>query len=351
MSTLLKKLQSNISLRSLNTFGVEAIAHTYLPIDSAEELPDLPELIAALGLPVMILGGGSNLVLGARLECLVLHMRIQGVEFFDWDDRSTRVRAAAGVVWHELVTETVRRGLYGLENLSLIPGSVGAAPVQNIGAYGAELADCFYELEAIDLQTGEQRCFDAQSAQFGYRESVFKRGHAGRWLIIAVTLTLSKLPSMNLEYGGLSEAISATEELPNAQLVSRVVSEIRRTKLPDPAVLGNAGSFFKNPVISEHAVAELKQRYPDLPVYALAGGEVSKIPAAWLIEKVGLKGLRRGDVAVSDKHALVLVNYGLGSGRDILNLANEVIEIVYEQFGIRLEAEPRILVSSESGQL
>lgn len=346
LSKPLPQLRSNVSLREFNTLGVESIARAYLSVENDQMISALPALVNETDLPVLILGGGSNLVLDSRIEAMVLHIKTQGIEFFAGEEGEVLVRAAAGVNWHHLVRETVEKSLYGLENLSLIPGSVGAAPVQNIGAYGVELADHFHSLEAMDLFTGERRQLDRQACKFGYRDSAFKGELAERWLITSVTFSLRRDAGLNLEYGGLARKVAESGEVKSAELVSRIVSQTRRSKLPDPAVLGNVGSFFKNPVVSREQADRLAERYPEMPVFQLCDGLTSKLPAAWLIERAGLKGLRRGQVGISESHALVLVNYGAGTGLEIMELAAEVTQIVFERFGIELEPEPRAVMGN-----
>lgn len=337
-------LQKNVSLREFNTLGVESIASEYFPVYSAEDLAQVPSLVAQTELPVLVLGGGSNLVLGSRLEYLVLHVRIQGVEFLEQEGEQALVRAEAGVIWHQLVLETIERGWGGLENLSLIPGTVGAAPVQNIGAYGVELADCFHELEALNLMTGESRRFDSAAAQFGYRESVFKRSEFGEWLITSVTLKLSRKAEFDLSYGGLARHLEAQGGQLTPKRISDAVCQVRQQKLPDPAELGNVGSFFKNPVVDQPTLRALQERFPEIPFYALSNDGNVKLPAAWLIEQAGFKGCRRGAIGVSAEHALVLVNYGPGTGADVLGLAREIVSAVQAVFHLELEPEPTILV-------
>ncbi len=334
-------IQENADLSARNTFGVPASA-AY-----CAEITDLDTLQAAIGfaqqqhLPMLILGGGSNCLFLGHYSGLVLRVANKG---YTWDEHKRQVTVAAGENWHELVSQCVSKGYFGCENLALIPGSVGAAPIQNIGAYGVELADIFVELEAIDLITGEHHCFDKAACDFGYRDSFFKTAQDTQWLIWSVTLQLRAEDTPNIDYGALREALAGQGEAPvTAQRVFDTVCAVRRSKLPDPAELGNAGSFFKNPVVSSSKLESLQVDYPQLPHFATEDRNLVKIPAAWLLQEAGWKGRRRGDAGVHAEHALVLVNHGNASGEDLYLLAQEMSASVLEKFGIALQPEVRLI--------
>ncbi|MDQ2773272.1 MAG: UDP-N-acetylmuramate dehydrogenase [Bacteroidota bacterium] len=342
-------LEENVSLRPYNTFGLDAQARYFARFASADELRQLLKLPKVQAADKLILGGGSNLLLTQDFNGVVLRNEIRGLEILreNSDDQTALVRAGAGESWHGLVEYSLDQGLSGIENLSLIPGTVGAAPLQNIGAYGAELRDTFDHLEAVEMATGAGRVFTAGECGFGYRESVFKHGLRGQFVVTAVVLRLHRQARPNVRYGAISETLAelGIEGEPTPQEVSRAVVHIRRSKLPDPAEIGNAGSFFKNPEISQAAFDRLKAQYPDLPGYPLPGGV--KVPAGWLIERAGWKGLRRGPGAgthgVHARQALVLVNLGGATGSDIRALAEEIIAAVRQQFAIELHPEVNIL--------
>ena len=346
-------LEEHVSLRPYNTFGLDVQARYFARFASAEALRRLLALPQVQAGPRLVLGGGSNLLLTQNFEGVVLKNEIKGLEIIgeDADAHTALLRAGAGESWHGLVEFALDEALSGLENLSLIPGTVGAAPLQNIGAYGAELQDTFERLEALEISTGQLRVFTKEECGFGYRESVFKGPLQGQFIVTAVVLRLHRASARrppNVGYGAIRETladlgIEAAEPTPRD--VSRAVVHIRRSKLPDPADIGNAGSFFKNPEISQHKFAELQARYPALPGYPVPGGV--KVPAGWLIEQAGFKGLRRGPGAgthgVHERQALVLVNHGGATGQELRELAEEIIRAVRERFGIELHPEVNIL--------
>lgn len=347
------QLEENVSLRPYNTFGLDVRARYFARFASADELRRLLALPPVQAASKLILGGGSNLLLTQDFAGVVLKNEIKGLEIIseDADTHTALLRAGAGESWHGLVEYALDEALSGVENLSLIPGTVGAAPLQNIGAYGAELQDTFERLEALALGTGELRVFGKEECGFGYRESVFKGPLKDQFVVTAVVLRLHRASAprpANVRYGAIQDTladlgIDATEPTPRD--VSRAVVHIRRSKLPDPAEIGNAGSFFKNPAISQHKFDELLARYPTLPGYPVPGGV--KVPAGWLIEQAGFKGLRRGPGdgthGVHDRQALVLVNHGGATGQEIRALAEEIIRAVGTQFGIELHPEVNIL--------
>lgn len=295
-----------------------------------------------VGLPLTVLGGGSNVLLTGDLEGLVLHNQLTGLEVIGEQGDEVLVKVGAGESWHGFVLETLRRGWYGLENLSLIPGSVGASPMQNIGAYGIELEARFHALDAMDVSTGEVRTFEHADCEFGYRESVFKKALKGAYVITHVTFRLSRLPELRLDYGAIREELDREGvQNPMPQDVSDAVIRIRKSKLPDPAVVGNAGSFFKNPVLNEAEFSALKLAHPDVPHYPAPAG--IKVAAGWLIDRAGWKGHDRGTHGVHDRQALVLVHHGGASGAELLTLAQDVQRDVADKFGVTLEREVNVL--------
>lgn len=329
------------SLRPYNTLGLEAYAREIHRLNSIADVLSWREAAEHMGMPRLALGGGSNVVFAGDYEGSVGLVAINGIEHLGSDSEFHYVQAGAGENWHGLVRWTLERGLPGLENLSLIPGSVGAAPMQNIGAYGVELSERFESLDAIDLNTGERRLFELEDCRFGYRDSRFKR-NPERWLIMRVLLKLPRRWAPVLDYAGLREELSAMgAQSSQPREISQAVCRIRRRKLPDPEKLGNVGSFFKNPVVSAATVEAIRAELPALPRWTVDGGY--KLSAAWLIEQCGWKGRRVGDAGVHDGHALVLVNHGRATGADIWRLARQIRDSVQERFGIGLEPEPRII--------
>ena len=351
---MMPRLEENVSLRPYNTFGLDVQARYFARFASADALRQLLKLPQVQAADKLILGGGSNLLFTRDFDGAVLKNEICGLEILseDANDGTALVRAGAGESWHGMVEYALDQGLSGIENLSLIPGTVGAAPLQNIGAYGAELRDTFDHLEALELSTGELRVFTAGECGFGYRESVFKNVLKGQFVVTAVVLRLHRQArpagyAPNVRYGAIADTLAElgiTGE-PTPQEVSRAVVHIRRSKLPDPAEIGNAGSFFKNPEVSQAKFDHLKSQYPELPGYPVPGGV--KVPAGWLIEQAGWKGLRRGPGAgthgVHARQALVLVNHGGATGSELRQLAEEVITSVRQKFGIELHPEVNIL--------
>jgi UDP-N-acetylmuramate dehydrogenase len=340
-------------LKSLHTFGVQATADTLVRVNHAHELPELPACIARLCAaqqagPALILGGGSNwLPLGRIRQPLVQYTPSgqQRLATPTCSDGSVLVQAEAGTSWDSLVEWSLQQGLAGLENLALIPGTVGGAPIQNIGAYGVELSECFDSLDAMHLESGEQRRFDRDECAFGYRDSLFKHAAGRGWLITQVRLRLrpDRDAALKLDYGDLrawlrQEGVHA----PSATDVARAVRAIRRSKLPDPAVLGNAGSFFKNPVVDASQAQVLREHHPGLPMWPVAADQV-KLAAAWMIDQCGWRGARTGDAGVHEAHALVLVNHGSAQGHEIVALARRIIDSVHARFGVSLEPEPLIV--------
>lgn len=332
----------NIELKPYNTFGINALARQFVEVRSREEAVELAKSGLLKGKLYLVLGGGSNMLFTGDFNGVVVNVINKGMKVIEEHEEDVLVESSAGEVWHDLVTRTIKNGWGGLENLSLIPGCVGAGPVQNIGAYGVELQDCFHSLKAIDLETGYERSFNREECHFGYRDSIFKRELKGRMLIHSVTLRLSKNPVLKLDYGAIRQELEAMGvTTPTITDVSDAVCRIRRSKLPDPEVTGNAGSFFKNPVVSGVQAEHLKNQHAGIPVYPQADGTM-KLAAGWLIEQCGFKGHREGDAGVHPRQALVLVNYGNASGLDIISLAGKIQNAVFEKFGVKLEMEVNI---------
>lgn len=338
------QLLRHADLKPCNTFGIAAKAELLARFGSAEDLRGLlraPELGAK---PRLVLGGGSNILFTRDFDGLVLLNEVAGIAVVREDDDHVDVRAGAGVVWHELVMHAVARGWGGLENLSLIPGKVGAAPMQNIGAYGVEIKDSFVALEALRIADGELVRFGLDQCAFGYRESFFKREGRDRFIILSVTFRLTKRAHrIRTDYGNIQDELARKGiAQPTIKDVSDAVIAIRRSKLPDPAVLGNAGSFFKNPVVEAGLAARIKAAHPDAPIYPAGDGR-SKLAAGWLIEQCGWKGRRLGPCGVHEKQALVLVNHGGATGAQVWDLSEQVLRSVRERFGVELEREVNVV--------
>ena len=332
---------SGVSLQPYNTFGMDVAARWFAAVRSREEVQELAADEKWRSGKRLILGGGSNILFTKNVDALVVKNEIGGIEVVQEDGHDVYVKAGAGEVWHQLVLDSIRHDRAGIENLSLIPGSVGAGPMQNIGAYGVELKDVFHELEAFDLHEHDFCTFNATECEFGYRESVFKRKLKDRFFITSVTLRLSKKPQFNTSYGAIEKELEKMNvKTLSIAAISEAVIRIRSSKLPDPKVTGNAGSFFKNPVVSAEKHAQLKKDFPEIVSYS-NNGEF-KLAAGWLIEQCGWKGKRYGDAGVHKDQALVLVNYGHASGKEIFDLSSEVLESVKKKFGVELEREVNI---------
>lgn len=335
--------QTNISLKNYNTFGIQAKASNFIDVKSVGELQKLIQSETYRNNPVLVLGGGSNLLFTKDFQGLVVKMSLKGLEKIKEDEREVIIKAGAGENWHQFVLFCIENGYGGIENLSLIPGTVGAAPMQNIGAYGVEIKEVLESLEAMDINTGEIKVFRNEDCEFGYRQSIFKNKLKGKYIIISVTFKLQKNPSINISYGAIKDTLSSMGVTRlTIKAVSDAVISIRKSKLPDPEVIGNAGSFFKNPEVEEKVFTDLKEKYPTIPGYPTTPGMV-KIPAGWLIEQAGWKGKRVGETGVHKDQALVLVNYGNAQGKEILALAMEVQKSVKEKFGIEIVAEVNIV--------
>ncbi|MEE1925841.1 UDP-N-acetylmuramate dehydrogenase [Pseudomonas sp. 148P] len=333
------KVESQVSLKPYNSFGIDVKAGYFAQARSDDDVRQLLAYAGSEDLPVLVIGGGSNLLLTRDISALVVRMSSSGIRLLSDDGQRVVVEAEAGEPWHPFVQWTLEQGLGGLENLSLIPGTVGAAPMQNIGAYGVEIKDVFAGLTALDRQTGELRDFTLEDCDFAYRDSYFKR-NPGRWVILRVRFALSRTAALHLDYGPVRQRLADIAE-PTAKDVSVAICSIRREKLPDPAELGNAGSFFKNPVVSAELAGRIREQHPGLVAYPQADGEM-KLAAGWLIEQAGWKGYRDGDAGVHRMQALVLVNYGQASGEQLHELAQKIQDDVLERFGVELEMEPNL---------
>lgn len=336
------KLAQDISLLPFNTFGIQAQAEYYREVTTVDDLRDVLRLRKQ---PVFVLGGGSNVLFTGDMKGLVIRNAIAGTAVTRRFKNKVWVKVGGGTVWHDFVQWAVAGGLGGVENLSLIPGTVGAAPVQNIGAYGVELKDVFVGLHAVELETGKLRYFNKADCRFGYRDSFFKRDGKGKYCIVSVVLSLTQhLHRINISYGDIRKVLE-TEGIRTPAIgdVSRAVIQIRSSKLPDPTKIGNCGSFFKNPEVERAVLERIKAGYPTVPHFDVPDKNRVKIPAGWLIEQCGWKGKRVGNTGCYEKQALVLVNYGGATGAEVRHLAFEIIDSVERRFGVRLEPEVSIL--------
>lgn len=332
----------HFNLQKFNTLAVPALAQYFVSVKTDDELREALAFARTENLPLLLLGGGSNIVLRADFRGLVIQIKLQGKEVVDENDEFVWLKVAAGENWHQLVEYSLDNALYGLENLSLIPGSVGAAPIQNIGAYGVEIKELVAELSALNIRSGLSVTFTNESCQFGYRDSIFKQSLKDQYVITSVTFRLRKQPQLNLTYPALRAALAnIAEEDITPQQVSAAVIDIRQTKLPDPAVIPNVGSFFKNPVISQQQFDALKAEHPAIVSYPAAANQI-KLAAGWLIDQAGWRGREVGGAVVHELQALVLTNPLRSSGQAVLALAELIKKSVFEQFGVILEMEPRI---------
>ncbi|MCX6326655.1 MAG: UDP-N-acetylmuramate dehydrogenase [Bacteroidia bacterium] len=334
-------IYKNISLKKFNTFGLDCMADCMIRIRNEKEAISLFRGEISWKKPFLIIGGGSNILFTSDFKGTILYPEIGGIKVEVKDQEYVIISAGAGVNWDKLVEWTVNKGYGGLENLSLIPGLVGATPVQNIGAYGVEVKDTIEKVIAVSIDDGAITEFSKNDCRFGYRNSTFKSENKGKYLVIRVYFKLTISPLLNLNYGSLKEEVTklGSVTLKNAR---QAVINIRRSKLPDPEIIGNAGSFFKNPVVSSSAAESLNNRYPQMPSYKDQSGG-TKLAAGWLIDQCGWKGKRVGDAGVHDKQALVLVNYGKATGKEIYNLSEKIIKSVQEKFGIDLEREVEVV--------
>ncbi|MDR2908202.1 MAG: UDP-N-acetylmuramate dehydrogenase [Bacteroidales bacterium] len=335
-------IQSNLSLKHLNTFGIDVNARYFCEISSVDELRALVSSEVFQQNARLVLGEGANILFTKDFDGLVIKPAIKGIEVISEEENAIWVKANAGEVWHDFVMHCCEKAWNGLENLAYIPSSVGASPIQNIGAYGVEIKDVLHSLEAFNLETQTLETFTNADCQFAYRESVFKRAYKGKYVICSVTFRLSKLAQFHTNYTAVNDELKRLNitEL-SAKAMAIAITNIRKSKLPEPSEIGSAGSFFKNPTVSETLYHSLKAQYPDMVAYPTASGV--KLAAGWLIEQAGWKGFREGDAGVHTQQALVLVNYGHATGADILNLAQRIINSVHSKFGVELMAEVNIL--------
>ncbi len=336
------KIKQNISLKPYNTFGLDALASHFVEVSTME---DLRQVLTLKNYPnKLVLGGGSNMLLTQNFNGLVIHINLKGIEIVSENDDFVFVKAAAGEVWHEFVMYCIHNDFGGVENLSLIPGNVGTAPIQNIGAYGVELKDVFYACEAISIENQTIETFKKTDCHFDYRNSIFKNEAKGKYIITSVTFQLTKRNhQLHIHYGTIASELEAMQiKIPTIQDISKAVIAIRESKLPNPKEIGNCGSFFKNPMVQKSHYQNLLQNFPDMPNYPISN-EYVKIPAGWLIEKAGFKGKRFDDYGVHKNQALVLVNYGNAKGSDILKLSELIQKTIERLFGISIEAEVNIL--------
>jgi UDP-N-acetylmuramate dehydrogenase len=346
-------IQNNISVKQYNTFAINAYANSFTTFNSVENLAELLQSASQIRNnqqnSVLILGGGSNLLFTSDFDGLILKNEIKGIRVVKEDEHHIYIQAGAGESWHQFVLYCIEHNLAGVENLSLIPGNVGASPMQNIGAYGVEIKDVFYSLEAYHIKDKKIVTFTLNDCEFGYRESVFKRKFKDQFVILSVTYRLNRIPDYKITYGAIGQELEkmGVKDL-SIQAVSQAVINIRSSKLPDPAVIGNAGSFFKNPEIQHSKFISLKEAFPGIVGYDLPNGNV-KLAAGWLIEQCGpsagtsWKGYRKGDAGCHEKQALVLVNYGNATGREIYDLSEEILQSVKAKFSVKLEREVNII--------
>ncbi|WP_018345040.1 UDP-N-acetylmuramate dehydrogenase [Cytophaga aurantiaca] len=337
-------IESNKNLKKYNTFSIQATAEKFSIFKSEKELTELLSESKQHQLPLLILGGGSNMLFTQNVKGIVLKNEILGIQVLEENTDSVLVKCGAGEVWHEFVIHCVNKGWAGIENLSLIPGTVGASPIQNIGAYGVEVKDTIESVDCVEIETGLKKRFKNTECEFGYRDSVFKKIYKGKYVVTYVTFRLKKQALVNTSYGAIQQVLDEKGITnPTIRDVSRAVVEIRRSKLPNPAQLGNAGSFFKNPEIREKEFTVLKNKYPDIVSFPGSAEGLIKVPAGWLIERSGWKGKVVGNVGIHRLQALVIVNYGGASGQEVLDLSIEVRKSVQELFGIDLTPEVNII--------
>ena len=334
-------IETNTSLKAYNTFGIDVAANKFVSVNSVEELK---KVLANRGKePLFLLGGGSNMLLTKNIEALVIHLNLKGISVLSENEHSVQLRVMAGENWHEFVLFCINNNYGGVENLSLIPGNVGTAPIQNIGAYGVELKDTFVRCEALHIETLSEKTFSKKECNFGYRNSVFKNELKGEYIITSVTFELTKTNhELHTSYGAIQQELNRKGiNSPSISDISEAVIAIRKSKLPDPTELGNSGSFFKNPIITSEAFQAFRLQYPEAPFYEVSPTEF-KIPAGWLIEQAGFKGKRFGDAGVHKNQALVLVNHGNATGEEIWQLALKIQKEVRSKFGIYIEPEVNV---------
>ncbi|MEZ4922079.1 MAG: UDP-N-acetylmuramate dehydrogenase [Crocinitomicaceae bacterium] len=335
------ELKHQVDLKPYNTFGLSVKAENFSTFSTVDELRQI--ISENRDKELLVLGGGSNMLLTKDYPGLVLKNELKGIEVIQEDQDFVLLKAAAGEVWHQLVLHAIENGFGGIENMSLIPGSAGAAPMQNIGAYGVEIKDVFHELEALEIASGQIRKFTNKECDFGYRESVFKRALKGKYIITSITLKLSKNPILNTSYGAIEERLKEMGVIhPTIKDVSDAVIYIRQTKLPDPAQIGNSGSFFKNPVIPKSKFEVIRNKFPGISSYPVDDNHV-KLAAGWLIDNAGWKGKTFGNYGVHKNQALVLVNYGGATGKEIYQLSEDIMNSVKEIYDVDLEREVNVI--------
>ena len=336
------EIKYHFSLKNYNTFGIEANAKEFVAVHSIEELETV--LAENISNRKFILGGGSNMLLTKDIDALVIHIDLKGKKIVEENEDFVWVESQAGENWHEFVMWTIDNDFGGLENMSLIPGNVGTTPVQNIGAYGTEIKDTFVSCSAMKIDTMEMRSFRNSECNFGYRESIFKNEIKDQYIITSVIFKLTKRNhKINISYGDITRELDKLNiKTPTLKDVSNAVITIRQSKLPDPKVLGNSGSFFKNPILLKSEFNKIHKKFPEMKYYEISETEV-KVPAGWLIEQAGFKGLRFGDAGIHKNQALVLVNYGNATGQEILNVSKDIQETIFKKFGIHIEAEVNII--------
>ncbi len=334
---------TDISLKPYNSFGIDAKASQMFIIQDIYELSDAFENVFKTNIPWLILGGGSNVLFTGDYHGAIIKISLKGIQVLDKTAGHIYVKANAGEEWDRFVEFCVENNWGGLENLSYIPGNAGASPIQNIGAYGSELKDCFHSLEAMDIKTGIIKRFKKDECNFGYRTSIFKTELKNKYVICSVIFKLNLNYKIQRSYKALDEYLTQNKvDSPAIYDMRRAVIKIRKSKLPDPKYLGNSGSFFKNPVISKQSFDEIRKKFPDISAHKEKNGQM-KISAGWLIEQAGWKGYRKGNVGVYDKQALIIVNHGKAKGSEVLNLANMISKSIYEKFGVKLEPEVNII--------
>jgi len=341
---LTMQIKENFSLKPYNSFGIDATTKYFVPFENVTELEGILNSKLNTQNSKLVLGGGSNILLIKDFDGIVLKNEVKGIEIVKEDEEHMYLKAGAGENWHQFVLYCVQNNYAGIENLSLIPGNVGASPMQNIGAYGVEVKDVFYELEAYHKHDKTIQKFGLEDCGFGYRESVFKNKYRDQYIIISVTYRLNKTPSFNTSYGAINQELEkmGVNEL-SIQAISQAVINIRTAKLPDPKEVGNAGSFFKNPIITNDQFSEIKKTFPGIVAFP-SDASHTKLAAGWLIEQCGWKGYRKGDAGCFPKQALVLVNYGTASGKEIFDLSEEILLSVQKTFGVILEREVNVIV-------
>ena len=336
------QIKNDYNLINLNTFGINVNAKLFVVMENEADLVELFSLPEFKNNKKIFLGGGSNVLFTENFDGIVVLNKLKGIKIIDENSETVLVRSMGGELWHDLVSFAVNNNCWGIENLSLIPGTVGAAPMQNIGAYGAELKDTLFNVEAFEIENGVRKIFSGEECELGYRDSVFKNKLKGKYFIGAVTLKLSKIPKPNISYKILSDYLEKNNiKINGPKDISDAVAEIRRSKLPDPKIIGNAGSFFKNVFVNKIQLETLLKTFPEISYFK--EDSVVKIPAGWLIEQCGWKGKRIGNVGVHDKQALVLINHGGAKGKEIIELANKIIASVKEKFGLELVPEVNIV--------